>query len=104
VPTELLIQNLRGKWFGLLRWLGCTEGKDGMTLKWVTEDGGIQVDASISENILIIEAKFLRDKDLNLAVKASYQLMAYIGKLCSGSQLVRNVTYLSNVGLDLMPA
>ena len=104
VSTEQLTQNLKGKWFGLLRWLGCTEGEEGITLKWITEDGGIQVNANILEPALTIEAKFLRDKDVDMALKASYQLMAYIGRLCSSPQLIRHVAYFRNTGLDLMPA
>jgi hypothetical protein len=104
VSLEQLIQNLKGKWFGLLRWLGCTEGEDGITLKWITEDGSIQVNANISETALTIEAKFLRDRDLNMALKASYQLITYIGRLCSGSQLIRRVAYFSDSDLHLMPA
>jgi len=104
ISVEQLILNLKGKWFGLLRWLGCTEGEEGITLKWITEDGGIQVNANILEPALTIEAKFLRDKDLNMALKASYQLMVYIGKLCSGSQLIRRVAYFGGYDLHLMPA
>lgn len=104
VSTEQLTQNLKGKWFGLLRWLGSTEGEEGITLKWITEDGGIQVNANILTPALTIEAKFLRDKDVDMALKASYQLMTYIGRLCSSSQLIRHVAYLRNVGLDLTPA
>ena len=104
VSTEQLTQNLKGKWFGLLRWLGCTEGEEGTTLKWITEDGGIQVNANILTPALTIEAKFLRDKDVDMALKASYQLMTYIGKLCSNSQLLRHIAYLHNMGLDLTPA
>ena len=104
VSTEQLTQNLKGKWFGLLRWLGSTEGEEGITLKWITEDGGIQVNANILTPALTIEAKFLRDKDVDMALKASYQLMTYIGRLCSSSQLIRHVAYFHNMGLDLMPA
>ena len=104
VSTEQLTQNLKGKWFGLLRWLGSTEGEEGITLKWITEDGGIQVNANILTPALTIEAKFLRDKDVDMALRASYQLMTYIGRLCSASQLIRHVAYYGNTGLDLMPA
>ena len=104
VPVEQLIQNLKGKWFGLLRWLGCTESEEGTTLKWITEDGGIQVNANILEPALTIEAKFLREKDLDMALKASYQLMTYIGKLCSSSQLLRRVAYFGDYDLHMMPA
>jgi hypothetical protein len=104
VSQEQLTQNLKGKWFGLLRWLGCTEGEEGITLKWITEDGDIQVNANILTPALTIEAKFLKDKDVDMALRASYQLMTYISRLCSSSQFIRHVAYFHNTGLDLMPA
>jgi hypothetical protein len=74
--TQKLISELKGKWFGILRWLGISENSEGVTLKWVTEDGGVQIAAN-----------------LDLALKAAYQLMAHIGKLYSGSRLARHVAY-----------
>lgn len=96
--TQQLILELKGKWFGLLRWLGISENKDGVTLKWITEDGGIQIAANIQDTALNIEAKFLTNNNLNLALKASYQLMSLIGKLAISSQstrhaMARNVGY-----------
>ncbi|MGA2385245.1 MAG: hypothetical protein ABSG33_01785 [Candidatus Bathyarchaeia archaeon] len=103
--TQQLILSLKGKWFGLLRWLGISENSRGVTLKWVTEDGGIQVAANIQGTALNIEAKFLTSNDLNLALKASYQLMANIGKLCQGSHTAtaRNVAYYGGSNF-FMPA
>jgi len=102
--TQQLISELTGKWFGVLRWLGISETSEGVTLKWVTEDGGIQIDASISGTALNIDAKFLRDNNLDVALKATYQLMAHIGKLYSGTRLARHVAYYSGNDLYLMPA
>jgi hypothetical protein len=90
--TEQLIAQLKGKWFGVLRWLGITESRDGITLKWITEDGGIQISANIQGTALNIEAKFLTNSNLNLALKASYQLMTNIGKLCQSSHAARAQT------------
>jgi hypothetical protein len=102
--TQQLILSLKGKWFGLLRWLGISENNQGVTLKWVTEDGGIQIAANIQGTTLNIEAKFLTNNDLNLALKASYQLMTNIGKLCQGSHaLARNVAYFGGSNF-YMPA
>jgi hypothetical protein len=70
-----------------------SETGDGVTLKWVTEDGGIQIAANISGNALNIDAKFLHGNNLDLALKAAYQLMAQIGKLYSGTRLARHVAY-----------
>lgn len=102
--TQQLISSLRGKWFGILRWIGISENSEGIQLKWITEDGGIQITASISGTVLNIEAKFLSDNDLNLALKAVYQLMSNIGKHCSGSRLARHVAYYGGDDSYLMPA
>ena len=99
--TQQLILSLKGKWFGVLRWLGISENNQGITLKWITEDGGIQIAANIQGTALNIEAKFLTNNNLNLALKASYQLMANIGKFCQSSHtaknaLAQNVAYYGN--------
>jgi DNA-binding Lrp family transcriptional regulator len=95
--TQQLILQLKGKWFGMLRWLGISEGAQGITLKWITEDGGIQISANIQGSALNIDAKFLTNNNLNLALKASYQLMSLIGKVCISSQTAsaaaRNIGY-----------
>lgn len=88
--TQQLIMFLRGKWFGMLRWLGISENQQGVTLKWITEDGGIQISANIQGTALSIEAKFLTSNDLNRALKAAYQLMSLIGKLCISTQATRS--------------
>ncbi len=105
MPVELLVSSLRGRWFGLLRWLGLAESTEGATLKWVTEEGDIQVDAKITLNALSIEAKFLRGYDQNRALKAAYQLMAHIGKLNKHphAPMARHVGYYGNSGYYLMP-
>ncbi|MGD0450361.1 MAG: MarR family transcriptional regulator [Candidatus Bathyarchaeia archaeon] len=106
--TQQLILSLKGKWFGVLRWLGISENNQGVTLKWITEDGGIQIAANIQGTALNIEAKFLTNNNLNLALKASYQLMANIGKICQNSRAVKNAL-AQNVAYDgnshfMMPA
>ena len=84
--TQKLILNLKGKWFGPLRWFGISENNQGVTLKWITEDGSIQIAANIQGSALNIEAKFLTNNNLDHALKASYQLMSLIGKVCISSQ------------------
>ncbi len=91
--TQQLISELKGRWFGLLRWLGMSENNQGVTLKWITEDGGIQITANIQGSALNINAKFLTNSNLNLALKASYQLMSNISKFYQSSRLARHVSY-----------
>ena len=105
ISVEMLVSNLRGRWFGLLRWLGLSESTEGIVLKWVTEDGDIQVDAKVTMNTLTIEAKFLHGYNQNLALKAAYQLMAHIGKLSMRARapFARHVGYYENSGFYYMP-
>ena len=103
IPVQQLISSLRGKWFGLLRWLGLSQTNESITLKWITEDGDIQVDAKINETQLTIEAKFLHNNNQNQALKAAYQLMTYIGKLCSRAPMARHVAYFDDSTLHQMP-
>ena len=104
LQVQHLITSLEGKWFGILRWFGLAENDKGVTMKWITEDGGIQINATIEGSTLTIEAKFLRNNSLNLALNASYQLMAHVGKLCSGSRLAAHVGWFGGSDVSLMPA
>jgi len=104
VSVPQLVSDLRGRWFGFLRWLGLSSNDGNVTLKWITEDGGIQVEANISETALTIEAKFLQDKNMNMALKSSYQLLTHISRLCSPSRRARHVAYCGGSDVFLMPA
>ena len=83
VPIKKVISNLKGKWFGILRWLGYSETNEGLYLKWITEDGGTIISAIFSQGKLYIDAKMVSENDLNTALNASHQLMGYITKLTS---------------------
>lgn len=100
LPSNMLVENLiselKGRWFGVLRWLGMSETSEGVILKWLTEDGGIQVSASISGMSLNIDAKFLTSNNLDLALKAAHQLMAHISKLCNTTRSATHVAYYSS--------
>jgi hypothetical protein len=104
VPIHQVVSDLRGKWFGVLRWLGCSENNGYTTLKWITEDGGIQVDANFSNGGLSIETKLLHGKDLNTALHASYQLIGQIAKLYSRPDQIRRVAYFSQYVPNSMSA
>ncbi len=101
LPMRQVASEVGGKWFGVLRWLGYSEEEGKITLKWITEDGGVQVDANFSEGLLTIEAKMLREKDMSAAMRASYQLIGHIAKLYSRPVKIRPVAYF---GSYFMPA
>jgi len=73
-----VISILKGRWFGPLRWLGYSEDERGTTMKWVTGDGAVQIDAIFSQGELSIEGNVREGKDLTDAIKASYQLVGHL--------------------------
>ena len=104
VSHPQLIRGLQGKWFGRLRWLGLSESGAAVFLKWITDEGDIQIEAHIMGKELSIEAKLLHGGTMNDALQAAYGLMAQIGKLCSSLQAAEPVsglvTFLSFFGFD----
>lgn len=86
IPTEKIVSNLTGKWFGTLRWLGHSITDESISLKWITDDGGNIISAHFSQGKLHIEAKMISEKDINTALTASHQLMGYITKLISKTE------------------
>jgi hypothetical protein len=83
VDLECILSGLQGKWFGTLRWFGRSKTESDITLKWLTEDGKVQIEALFSDSSLSIEGKLQNNKDLSKAIKASHQLMEQIIKLYS---------------------
>lgn len=75
-----VISALKGRWFGPLRWLGYSEDERGTTMKWVTGDGAVQIDAIFSDGELSIEGNVREGKDLTDAIKASYQLVGHLSR------------------------
>ena len=75
-----LVSGLKGRWFGPLRWLGYSEDDRATTMKWVTEDGAVQIDAIFSDGELTIEGNVKEGKDLGDAIRASYQLVGHLSR------------------------
>ncbi len=86
IPVNKIVSNLKGRWFGNLRWLGYSKTNEDVILKWITTDGGIIISAIFSQSKLLIGAKMVSENDLNAALAASYQLMSYITKLISKTE------------------
>lgn len=81
-----LISGLKGRWFGPLRWLGYSEDERGTTMKWVTGDGAVQIDAIFSDGELAIEGNVREGKDMADAIRASYQLVGHLSRFAQGPE------------------
>jgi len=93
VPIREIFANLKGRWFGTLRWLGYSETPSEVVLKWVTADGKVQLDARLSEGELTIEGRLLQGEDKVAAIRASHQLMAHISSATTKPRFRRTLLF-----------
>lgn len=88
LPFEIepgaLVAALRGRWFGSLRWVGVSQAMDGLTLKWVSDDGRLFIDARFSRGHLAVEARMRDGASLSAGVRAAHQLMSRVSRLYEG--------------------
>src|SRR6266516_5752867 len=80
VELESIVTQLKGRWFGKLRWLGYSSNDDGLVLKWIAEEGGFQMNAKFSDNYLSIDAKLGESGDASEAVKAAHLLLGHVSR------------------------
>lgn len=59
LPTDLsphqVAGRLEGKWFGSLRWLGAKDEPDGATLRWITDETGVEVILRVTWGKVVVE-------------------------------------------------
>ena len=90
VNMQEVITGLKGRWFGSLRWLGYTQNEEGTTLKWITDEENVQIDAKFTDTYLSIEAKIPEGKDSSKAVRAAHQLLGHVSRLYGGPHRPRS--------------
>jgi hypothetical protein len=80
VDLESILSQLKGRWFGKLRWLGYAKNDDGIVLKWIAEEDGFQIDAKFTDNYLSIDAKIGETGEASEAVKAAHMLLGHVSR------------------------
>ena len=93
VNQQLIFGSLKGRWFGNLRWLGYSEGGGDVVMKWVTDDGTVQLDARFARAELTVEGRLLRGKELARAVRAAHLLLAHISRAYGAPRLGRTLLF-----------
>jgi predicted transcriptional regulator len=70
IPNQQIVQNLSGKYFGSLRWIGIIQNIRGYQLKWKDIEDFMEIILHLSNNSIIIETN--EDKGLNISKAFSY--------------------------------
>ncbi len=80
VDVESLVSQLKGRWFGKLRWLGYARNDEGVVLKWIADEDKFQIDAKFADNYLSIDAKAGDTAEVSEAVKAAHLLLGHVSR------------------------
>lgn len=80
VEVEEIVNNLVGKWFGNLRWIGVISGDGGYVLQWANGDK-FQVNLKIVSRYAIVESNAMGDKSKAEAMVSAYRIFEQITKI-----------------------
>jgi predicted transcriptional regulator len=69
LPNQQIVQNLSGKWFSNLRWIGMIQNVTGYQLKWKDIEDFIEIVLYLSNNNIIIETN---DNPVNISKAFGY--------------------------------
>ena len=69
LPNQQIVQNLSGKWFNSLRWIGMIQNVTGYQLKWIDIEDFIEIVLYLSNNNIIIETN---DNPVNISKAFGY--------------------------------
>lgn len=85
IPQSLemdnLVSDLKGTWFGGLRWLGFAETDAEKVLTWITENGESQLDLRFARDSMIIEAQVDLSTNLAEAITAAHEIYSRVSNL-----------------------
>lgn len=84
IDVESIASQLKGRWFGKLRWLGYSKNDDGLVLKWIADEDAFQIDAKFTDNYLSIDAKVGETGNASEAVKAAHLLLGHVSRSYNG--------------------
>ncbi len=84
LPSEIdftvMLGKMRGRWFKEFRWLGYSQGPNGLSLNWITDDGRIHLRVRIHHRKLVISALYSDRSDHERAARSAFELFDFVGR------------------------
>lgn len=81
ISNQQIVQNLSGKYFGSLRWIGMIQNKKGYQLKWKDIENFIEIMVYLSNNNIIIETNDNNPLNISKAFSYSTRIIESIGNI-----------------------
>lgn len=81
IPNQQIVQNLSGKYFGSLRWIGMIQNIRGYQLKWKDIEDFMEIILYLSNNNIIIETNEFKGLNISKAFSYSTKIIESIGSI-----------------------
>lgn len=81
IPNQQIVQNLSGKYFGSLRWIGMIQNIRGYQLKWKDIEDFMEIILHLSNNNIIIETNEYKGMNISKAFSYSTKIIESIGSI-----------------------
>ena len=81
MDSQELLTKLKGRWFKNFRWIGYSNGQNGPSLYWITEDNRFQVKVELSPLEILVWSQPTSAKETSSPVSAGYELFDRISRI-----------------------
>ncbi len=88
IVNQQLVENIAGKWFDNLRWIGMIQNITGYQLKWKDLEDLIEIVVHISNNNIIIETNDNNTLHISKAFSYSTKILEWISKIIMKKNLI----------------
>src|SRR5438093_474645 len=81
IDSRVLLERIKGRWFKNFRWVGYANGRDELSLYWITEDNKFQVRIQLSPIEILVWSQPTDPKETMSPVAAAYELFDRISRM-----------------------
>jgi DNA-binding HxlR family transcriptional regulator len=88
ILNKQLVENLVGKWFGNLRWIGTVQSITGYQLRWKDIESFIEISVHISDTNIIVETNDNNPSNMSKAFSYSTKIIDLISNIVMRNNLL----------------
>src|SRR5207247_10829781 len=81
IDSRVLLERIKGRWFKNFRWVGYANGRDELSLYWITEDNKFEVRIQLSLIEILDWSNPIDTKDIMTPEETAYEIFARIGRM-----------------------
>jgi len=81
ISSRVLLERIKGRWFKNFRWVGYANGRDELSLYWITEDNKFQIRIQLSPIEILVWSQPTQPTETMSPVAPAYELFDRISRM-----------------------